>query len=80
MLLHKTDDDILKYSDVVNARGNEDYVQDGIIHKNESMQMVLVSGVSDLDLLTDYEPGTIAHTAGFHTMWQKSVSGNWVQM
>lgn len=80
MLLQQTDNGIPKYSDVVNARGNEDYVQDGIIHRNESMQMVLVSGVNDLDLLTDYEPGTIAHTAGFHTMWQKSVSGNWVEM
>lgn len=80
MLLHQTDNGILKYSDVVNARGNEDYVQDGIIHRNESMQMVLISNASDLDLLTEYEPGTIAHTAGFHTMWQKSPSGDWVEM
>ena len=40
--------------------------------------MVLVSGSSDLPLLSDYEPGTIAHTAGFTTMWQKSPSGKWV--
>ena len=80
MLLRKADGSRLKYSDVVNARGNEDYVQDGIIHKNESMQMVLVSDATDLNLLTDYEPGTIAHTAGFHTMWQKSPSGDWVEM
>ena len=80
MLLHKKDDGLFKYSDVVNARGNEDYVLNGTIYKNESMQMVLVSGTSDLDLLTDYEPGTIAHTAGFHTMWQKSPAGDWVEM
>jgi len=80
MLLHKTNDESLKYSDVVNARGNEDYVQDGVIYKNESMQMVLISDATELDLLTDYEPGAIAHTAGFHTMWQKSPSGDWIEM
>lgn len=80
MLLHKNGTASPKYADVVNARGNEDYVQDGVIRRNASVQLVLVSNASDLDLLTDYEPGTIAHTAGFHTMWQKSVSGNWVQM
>ena len=75
MLLHNSKH---YYSDVVNARGNEDYVKNGKIYKNESMQMVLVSGSSDLSLLTDYDPGTIAHTAGFTTMWQKSPSGEWV--
>lgn len=74
MLLHNSKH---FYSDVVNARGNEDYVKNGKIYKNESMQMVLVSGSSDLPLLSDYEPGTIAHTAGFTTMWQKSPSGEW---
>lgn len=77
MLLHNSKH---YYSDVVNARGNEDYVKNGKIYKNESMQMVLVSDSTELDLLTDYEPGTIAHTAAFHTMWQKSPSGDWVEM
>lgn len=40
MLLHNSKH---YYSDVVNARGNEDYVKDGKIYKNESMQMVLDS-------------------------------------
>lgn len=77
MLLH-TDNRL--YSDVVNARGNEDYVKNGKVYKNASTQMVLVSGAGDLSLLANYDPGTIAHTAGFGTMWQKAVSGEWVQM
>ncbi len=77
MLLHSEG---YHYSDVVNARGNEDYVQNGKIHKNVSTQLVLVSGSEDLSLLGSYAPGTIAHTAGFTDMWQKSPSGEWVSM
>ncbi len=79
MLMHKTDgiDKINKYSDVVNARGNVDYLQNEEIHKNADMQMVLVSSQSDLSRLTDYEPGTIAFTAGFGSLWQKAPNGTW---
>ena len=52
MLLRNTDENY--YSDVVNARGNEDYVSDGKIYKNSSMQMVLVSSENDLSLLDKY--------------------------
>ncbi len=76
MLLRNTDENY--YSDVVNARGNEDYVSNGKIYKNSSMQMVLVSSENDLSLLDKYAPGTIAHTAGFASMWQKSASGEWI--
>lgn len=77
MLLHNGEH---FYSDVVNARGNEDYIKNGEIHKNASTQLVLISGSSELSLLADYAPGTIAHTAGFADMWQKSASGEWVAM
>lgn len=77
MLLHDSNH---FYADVVNARGNEDYIKNGTIHKNASMQLVLVSSSSDLSLLASYAPGTIAHTAGFASMWQKSASGEWVAM
>ena len=76
MLLRNTDENY--YSDVVNTRGNEDYVSNGKIYKNSSMQMVLVSSENDLSLLDKYAPGTIAHTAGFTSMWQKSASGEWI--
>lgn len=79
MLLHNTGDSN-RYSDVVNARSNNDYIKNGKIFKNSAMQMVLVSGTQDLNLLSEYAPGTIAYTAGFETMWQKSASGQWVQI
>lgn len=79
MLLHNTGD-LNRYSDVVNARSNNDYIKNGEIFKNSAMQMVLVSGTQDLNLLSEYAPGTIAYTAGFETMWQKSASDQWVQV
>lgn len=79
MLQHKTDGvrTIKDYADVVNARGNVDYLQNGVIHKNADTQMVLVSSQSDLSQLTDYAPGTIAFTAGFGSLWQKAPNGTW---
>lgn len=79
MLLHKTSDRTITYSDVVNARANTDYVIGNNVFKNASMQMILVSGVQDISLLSGYEPGTIAYTAGLKNMWQKSPSGEWVE-
>lgn len=79
MLMHKTGIPVPTYVDVINARGNTDYVQNGEVCKNASMQMVLVSGNQDLNLLSGYEPGTIAYTAGLQTMWQKSPTGTWVE-
>ena len=58
-----------------------DYVKDGKIYKdiykNRSSQSILISSEEDLNLLTSYSPGTIAFTAGFSSMWQKNVDGNW---
>lgn len=78
MLMHKTGIPVPTYADVINARGNTDYVSNGEVCKNASMQMVLVSGTQDFDLLSGYEPGTIAYTAGFRSMWQKSPDGEWI--
>lgn len=41
-------------------------------------QEVLVRSESDLDLLTDLEPGSLAYTVGYANMWQKGEDGNWV--
>ena len=79
MLMHKTGIPVPTYADVINARGNTDYVSNGEVCKNASMQMVLVSGTQDFDLLSGYEPGTIAYTAGLKSMWLKSPSGQWVE-
>ncbi len=66
--------------DKVDTNGVTDYVQDGVVYKNSPMNIVLVSSQSDLSLLDEYEPGTIAYTAGFATMWQKSSAGTWAEM
>lgn len=63
--------------DIVSDFGNTDYVMDGTIYKNSPVKNVLVESSSDLSLLEDYDPGTIAYTAGYQSMWQKDVSGDW---
>ena len=66
---------------VIPNSSNIDYVKDGKIYKdiykNRSSQSILISSEEDLNLLTSYSPGTIAFTAGFSSMWQKNVDGNW---
>lgn len=55
-----------------------DYIdQNGNIIKNDDAKMVMVRNKSDLDLLNDYRPGTIAYTAGFKNMWQADADGEW---
>ena len=66
---------------VIPSSSNIDYVKNGKIYKdiykNKSSQSILISSEEDLNLLTSYSPGTIAFTAGFSSMWQKNVDGNW---
>ena len=71
-------DSELAYADVVQDEGNTDYVLDGVIYKNSPVKNVMVSDADDLDLLEDYEPCTIAYTAGYTNIWQKDVDGEWV--
>ena len=68
-----------EYVDLVQNSNGTDYVKDGRIVHNASMQPVLVSSSSDLSLLTEYEPGTIAYTAGFNSIWQKAPDGTWAE-
>ena len=68
-----------EYIDLVQNSNGTDYVKDGRIVHNSSMKPVLVSSSSDLTLLTEYEPGTIAYTAGFNSIWQKSPTGEWAE-
>lgn len=69
-----------QYQDVVNTRGNLDYVIDGEIFQNNPSQSVMVSSSDDLSVLDGYGIGTIAYTAGFGSMWQKSLDGTWVEV
>lgn len=59
-------------TDYVNSSGN--------LVKNDDAKLVMIRTSADLALLTDYRPGTIAHTAGFGSMWQLDASGNWQSM
>lgn len=67
-----------QYIDLVSTQSMTAYVQDGAIVKKSPIAMVLVSSESELDLLDDFAPGTIAYTAGFAKMWQKAPNGNWI--
>ena len=67
-----------RYIDVVDSRGLTSYVKNGEVVSNNAMIMVLVNDSSDLPVLSDYAPGTIAYTAGFGQMWQKSPAGEWI--
>lgn len=84
MLLHQTMENdsgrAYSYQDVVNTRGNTDYVKDGKIYKNNPSQSVLVRNSDDLELLEDYNVGTIAYTAGFNYIWIKRADGQWVEV
>lgn len=81
MLVFKTKPDGKReYVDQVESIGNNDYVADGNIYKNAMASAILVGSESDLDLLTNYEPGSIAYTAGFDSMWQLGVDGEWVEI
>lgn len=69
-----------EFQDVVNTRGNLDYVKNEIIYRNNPSQCVMVNSEGDLSRLSSYSPGTIAYTAGFVSMWQKSLDGTWVEV
>lgn len=56
-----------------------DYVDDGDLIRGSSAGSVMIESSSDLSLLTDYAPGSIAFTAGYENMWQKKADGTWKQ-
>lgn len=60
--------------------GITDYLKDGKRHRIAEQDAILVSSVSDLDLLGDVKIGSIAYTAGFAKMWQKDIDGEWVSI
>ena len=53
---------------------------DGEIVVNSSSEPVMIRTAADLDLLTAYEPGTFAYTAGFKKIWQKAADGTWANI
>lgn len=76
----RPNDPIKRISDVVQDTGNTDYVLGNEIYKNSPTKSVLVTAESDLSKLADYDPGTVAYTAGFDKMWQMNAAGTWVSI
>ena len=69
-----------RISDIVQTNGNIDYVANGRLHTNTPIKSVMITAETDLALLTGYEPGTIAYTAGFGSMWQLAADGTWASI
>ena len=54
-------------------------VEDGAVKEVPTFSY-LVSGQSDLASIEDATAGSIAYTAGFGSMWQLGLDGNWVEI
>lgn len=58
-----------------------DYVDDNNVLHVGGDGGLMVSDESQLDLLPDsYGPGTMAHTAGWKSTWEKGIDGTWESM
>ena len=59
-----------------------DYMKDGVVEQGRQVHSILVNSESDLTTLGPYgyEPGCIAHTAGYTQMWQLDTDGEWVEI
>ena len=73
MNLSKTPDGALSTVGIV------DLVIDGVVHKNVPVKLTMVSSSSDLDDIESPNPGDMAATFGFKSMWQMGADGEtWV--
>lgn len=58
-----------------------DYIDsDGDTIMDSPIKTIMVTDVSDLESLTEYNAGTIAFTAGFGYMWQLDSDGDWIDL
>ena len=58
-----------------------DYVKDGVLYKGVNAACILVNSESDLADLTGYAPGSIAHAAGWGSIWELDTDGvTWVSL
>ena len=64
----------------VQTRAEMDYVKGSTLYHGSRAASILVTSQSDLSELTGYEPGAVAYTAGFGSMWQLAANGNWVEI
>lgn len=74
-------DGSLEYIDQIHDLGNIDYVdQNGGIVAGAPIKCVLVRNENDLQLLANYEAGTIAFLPAFEKVWQKNASGTFAEI
>lgn len=65
----------------VKTVGEMDYVSNGVLYKGAQGDSVLIGSETDLSALEGYEPGALAHTAGWRKVWELDVDGTtWVEM
>ena len=63
--------------DVISTMQPIDYVKDGAVYQNSCPIAIMVGSEDDLDILTDYTPGSLAFTADLKNLWQLDASGTW---
>ena len=51
---------------------------DGDLHIHTAITGIMVTSADDLEELTDFNPASIAYTAGFTNVWQLGADGEWV--
>lgn len=76
----KPGESVARYLDLVQDAGTTDYILDGVVIKDAPVKTIIVTSESDLAGLEGYEPGTVAYTAGFGSMWQLDASGDWQEV
>ncbi len=53
---------------------------DGVLREDIPAKEVQVRSENDLANLPNYQPGTLAYTAGFKKIWHKAADGTWVEV
>lgn len=68
----------------VNGSGGEgkrlfDVVINGVIYKGVEAREVMIETASQISLLNDYPPGSIAANADYSKVWRLAANGTWAQ-
>ncbi len=68
------------YMELALIPGTYDYYANGELTTNCQSRIVFVLSQSQLAMLPDYAPGTIAATFGLSEIWQKTPAGLWIEV
>lgn len=56
---------------------NISYLKDGVLHKGALMHLMVGSEADLANLPEDIMPGSVAYTAGYASVWQKTADSTW---